>query len=90
MPSVELLGYGDEEGSKLEVALRDNLADLDFRNEIIFIRYHSHISDFQNNEQSYLRVCTRNEEKANILMQRLKQFADVEFIKAANLVMKSD
>lgn len=90
MPSVELLGYGEEEGRKLEAALRDNLADLDFCNEIVFIHFQSTISGFRGDRQSYIRVCTRNEDKARILMDRLKRFADVEFIRAAGLVMKTN
>lgn len=89
MPSIELLGYGKAEREKIEEAIRKDLADLDFYNEIVFVAYHAEVNDIRGNKQTYLRVCTRNESKAGVLMARLMKYADVEFIKSADIVMKS-
>lgn len=89
MPSIEFLGYDNAAQCELEQALKTDLSDLTFSHEIIFVLFESQVRDLAGNTQAYLRVSTRNEEKANILLKRLQKFADVEFIKSNNIVFKS-
>jgi hypothetical protein len=88
MPSVELFGYSDSEVDELLPTLREELKDLEFYNEVVYIVFQSRVIDYQGKEQAFLRVYTRNEEKAAVLMKRLQKLADVEYIKSADLAFK--
>ena len=88
MPSIELLGYADGEREQLECVLRAELEQLPFAHEIVFIGYRSDVTDMKGNRQAFLRIVTRNEEKARILIDRLQWLADVEFVKASEFVVK--
>lgn len=88
MPSVEFFGYNHSEVDELLPKLQGELKDLDFYEEVVYIVFQSRVIDCQGNEQGFLRVYTRNEEKAAVLMKRLQKYADVEYIKSADIVFK--
>lgn len=88
MPSIEFLGYSRTERERLADGLRDSLREITFVNEIVFVFYDSEVVGFDNQPQPYLRVSTRNSEKAGILMDKLALFADVEFLKSEDIVFK--
>ena len=89
MPSIEFLGYSVPEHTELTGALRAELADLPFFHEIVYVHFNSTVVDASGEQQRYLRVCTRNAEKAAVLLTRLKYFADVEFIRAEDIVFRT-
>lgn len=89
MPSIEFLGYEKTAQNELEQTLRLDLNDLPFSHEIVFVLFDSQVRDLAGNTQAYLRVSTRNEDKANILLERLQKYADVEFIKSNNILFKA-
>lgn len=89
MPSIEFLGYDKTEQSELEQTLKQDLKDLNFSHEIVFVIFDSQVRDLAGNSQAYLRISTRNEDKANILLERLQHYADVEFIKSQAILFKT-
>ena len=89
MPSIELLGYSESELQKMQTDLREELRDIEFCKEIVFVAYRTEVSGFFGERQAYLRVSTRNEVKARVLMERLKKYADVEFFKSEDIVFKA-
>ncbi len=90
MPSIELLGYTNSQRETLEKDLRDDLGDLPFCHEIVFVYYSSEVFGFKGDQQQYLRVSTRNQQKADVLLERLKKYADVEFLKTQDIVFKDE
>ncbi len=88
MPSIEFLGYTHEEGEALKAKLKTALNELPFREQVMFVFYPSVVEGFDGSNQPYLRVSTRNEEKAMVLMQELKAFADVEYMQTHSIEFK--
>lgn len=90
MPSIEFIGFELAEAEQLENELRVDLGDLTFSDEIIFVNFLADVRGFNGERQAYLRVCTRNKKKADILMVRLKHYADVEYIRSDSILFKDD
>jgi hypothetical protein len=88
MPSIEFFGYDQAELDELLPKLGDELSDLEFHHEIIYIIFESRVLDYRFKRQGFLRIYTRNEEKSSVLMERLQKYADVEYVKSAEVVFR--
>lgn len=83
MPTFDFLGYSAAERDQLISNIKPVLAKLEFSKDIVFICRQdqgSKVLDLNDESKPFVRIYTRQETRAKILMDVLKNFFDIEIL----------
>lgn len=80
MPTLELHGFASHAAEELVVNARALLADLPYRGDIVFdsTRAGGRVENWDGRAQPFIRICSRSQQKLDMLCDRLVGLADVE------------
>lgn len=81
MPTIEFNGYTLDEAERMLDRARVRLADLPFREDIVFVkRGPSQVIAWDGSERPFIRVLTRKQERADRIRDRLTSECDLEIV----------
>ena len=84
MPDFDFIGFNQQKADELIEKITPVLKKLSFANDIVFIRrayYEFKVIQLKDGEEApFVRIYTRSEERAQILIEKLKYFFDIEII----------
>jgi hypothetical protein len=80
VPTLELHGFDPDAGETLVRAARERLAELPYREDIVFdlTRAGGRVLGWDGSDRPFVRVCSRSEAKLDELRALLVDLADVE------------
>lgn len=81
MPTLEFHGYDANATQRLEAYAREKLGDLDYREDIVFVRGPAtQVIAWNGEPKPFIRVLTRKPQRAEEIRARLLDETDVETV----------
>lgn len=81
MPTIEFVGYSEDEQERVEKEVRTRLRDEPYRETCVFVRGPgTRVLDWSGISCPYLRVSTGNQERAERFKQLVADVADLEIV----------
>lgn len=83
MPTLDFLGFDAQQKAELNQLVKSHLNDLPFSKDIVLVQRSDNdtqIVDLQGIQHPFLRIYTRSKEKAEMLVQCLSDYVDIEVI----------
>lgn len=83
MPTFEFFGYDADQTDKLIAKIKNRLADISYRQDIVFVK-HAHdgskVVSWDNDEKPFVRILSRSSDKLTELSGEIHYLADVETV----------
>jgi hypothetical protein len=82
MPTIELHGFPPSQADETTEAIRRLLSDLPFREDVVFVVAPptTRVVSWDGRERAFLRVLTRDRERARLISDRTGGLADIEVV----------